>query len=183
MNLSEVKDMRRGLGITQTELAKMAGISQATIARIEAGTVDPAFANVQKIFSVLDKIKKTKLPKNISLHDIASRKVIYIESRAGLKKAAGIMKRKNISQMPVTEKGAIVGSITEADISHAIISGEPEKLSVRDVMKSPLPMIDINSSIDPVVGLLDYSPAVLITKRGSVNSIITRADMLKLIKR
>ena len=183
MNLSEIKDIRRSLGLTQSELAKMAGISQATIARIEAGNVDPAFANAQRVFSALDKVKKTQLPKHVSLQDIMSRKVIYIESTANLRKAAIIMKRKNISQMPVIEKGAIVGSITEADISHAVFSRNPEKLSVKDVMKSPMPAIDVNSSIDLVVGLLDHSPALLITKRGSAASIITRADMLKLIKR
>ena len=132
MNLSEIKDIRRSLGLTQSELAKMAGISQATIARIEAGNVDPAFANAQRVFSALDKVKKTQLPKHVSLQDIMSRKVIYIESTANLRKAAIIMKRKNISQMPVIEKGAIVGSITEADISHAVFSRNPEKLSVKD---------------------------------------------------
>lgn len=182
MNLADIKNTRRNMGLTQTELAKAAGVSQAFIARLESGKVDPSFSKVQRIFSALEKIRRTKLPKDASVKDIMSRNIMYVDGRANLRKAARIMKRKNISQLPVMEKNRIVGTVTEADIAHAIIS-TPKRLLVKDLMKAPMPMVDINSGIDIIIRLLDYSAAVLITKKGSVTGIITRADMLKLVRR
>lgn len=181
MNLAEIRNMRRNIGLTQTELAKMAGVSQAFITRVESGKVDPSFTKVQKIFSALERIR-TGLPKGAKIQDIMSKNVISVESKSYLRQAARIMKKKNISQLPVAEKGKIIGVITEADIAHAIVS-KPERLSVEDLMKLPMPMIDIDSDVDVIVRLLDYSPAVLITKKGSIAGIVTRADMLKLIRR
>lgn len=183
MDAAEIRATRMSLGMTQAQLARAAGVSQAFVARLEAGSADSSFSKVQGVLSSLEKMKMTRLPKGVGVQDIMSRGVIFIESRSDLKRAARIMKRRNISQLPVTERNRIVGAITEAEISHAITSKNPERLLVRDLMKLPMPMIDINSDMDLVVRLLDHSPAVLITRKGSVAGIVTRADMLKLIRR
>ena len=52
MDLSEIKRLRGKLGITQSELAKRAGVSQALIARIENKSVDPRYSKVVDIFSL-----------------------------------------------------------------------------------------------------------------------------------
>jgi y4mF family transcriptional regulator len=44
---------RKTLGISQTDLAEMSGVSLATIKNIERGKGNPSFETVEKILSVL----------------------------------------------------------------------------------------------------------------------------------
>jgi len=53
-DLSRIAVMRKRMGLTQTELAEKAGVSQSLIARVEAGTVDPRYSKVEKIFRALE---------------------------------------------------------------------------------------------------------------------------------
>jgi transcriptional regulator with XRE-family HTH domain len=48
-----VRALRAELHMTQTQLAKRAGITQSHLARIEAGKVDPQVSTLRKIFSAL----------------------------------------------------------------------------------------------------------------------------------
>ena len=49
----ELRSLRKKANLTQKELAMKAGISQALIARIEAGDVDPRVSTLRKILIVL----------------------------------------------------------------------------------------------------------------------------------
>ena len=53
MDLSDIKRLRMKVGLSQTALAKKAGVSQAHIAKIESGKVDPRFSTVDRIFRCL----------------------------------------------------------------------------------------------------------------------------------
>ena len=54
MNLREVVKERRGvLGISQIDLAEMAGISLATVKDIERGASNPSMKTVTRILEVL----------------------------------------------------------------------------------------------------------------------------------
>lgn len=44
---------RKTLGLSQTDLAEMSGVSPATIKNIERGKGNPSFETVEKILSVL----------------------------------------------------------------------------------------------------------------------------------
>ena len=48
-----VRHLRRRYGLTQEELAKKAGIARVTLARIEAGSVDPAASTLRKLAAAL----------------------------------------------------------------------------------------------------------------------------------
>ena len=178
--LEEIKTLRRSLDLTQSELAKLSGVSQSLIARIESGRVDPSFSKVEKIFDALKKSKSKKI--DLTAKGIMKRNVITIHSQEKIIKATSIMKRRDISQLPVIEKSAVVGTISEKDISHSILK-DPRNLLVKDVMNDPLPLVSINTSIEMLSDLLDYHSAVLVTENGKVRGIVCRSDLLKLVKR
>jgi transcriptional regulator with XRE-family HTH domain len=46
---STVRRLRRRAGLTQEELSERAGIGRATLARVEAGSVDPAASTLRKL--------------------------------------------------------------------------------------------------------------------------------------
>lgn len=48
-----IRALRAELHMTQTQLAKRAGITQSHLARIEAGKVDPQLSTLRRIFSAL----------------------------------------------------------------------------------------------------------------------------------
>jgi len=58
VELSEIKRLRQKVGLSQTALAKKAGVSQAHIAKIESGKVDPRFSTVEKILQCLKEEEK-----------------------------------------------------------------------------------------------------------------------------
>src|SRR3989442_5090468 len=54
-SLGEIPKKRKELGLTQSRLAVSAGVSQSIIAKIEAGSVDPSYSVVQRLFSALER--------------------------------------------------------------------------------------------------------------------------------
>lgn len=66
MNLREVvKDRRSVLGISQLDLAEMAGISLATVKDIERGAGNPSMKTVAKILEVLGLEMEFRIRKTI----------------------------------------------------------------------------------------------------------------------
>lgn len=49
----EIKKARKDSGKTQWDIAHLTGISQAMIARIESGTVDPSTSTLRKVIAAL----------------------------------------------------------------------------------------------------------------------------------
>lgn len=176
--MDEIRRMRLAAGITQQALADKAGVSQALIARIERGAVDTSYSKMKKI---LDVLVQGAVGRNINVSDIMSKSVFSIRSGEKIRKAARIMKLRNISQLPVIEDGKVLGSISEKDISRTILE-KKESLFVADVMSDPPPIISINTNASVLSGLLDYHSAVLVSQNGRIRGIITRADMLKLVR-
>ncbi len=178
MDIKKISIMRKMKSITQKELAEKAGVSQSLIARIEKGTVDPAYSKVEKIFSVLQKEQHAS---DVVAGQIMSKTISSISPLRSLLSAVNVMKRKNISQMPVMKDGVVVGTITEKDIAHAfVINDDPSSLKVGDIMESPLASIDINTSLDVISSILEAQSAVLVTQNGKIKGIVARADLLKL---
>ena len=48
--LNEISKKRKILGLTQSELAKLAGVSQSLIAKLESGKIEPSYTKVKTIF-------------------------------------------------------------------------------------------------------------------------------------
>lgn len=48
-----IREHRHAAGLTQTELARRAGTSQPTVARLETGTSEPTVATLRRIASAL----------------------------------------------------------------------------------------------------------------------------------
>ncbi len=181
MDIKKISVMRKMKGITQKELAEKTGVSQSLIARIEKGTVDPAFSKVEKIFSVL---QKEQHESDVTAGQIMSKTISSISPLRSLSSAVNVMKRKNISQMPVMNDGVVVGTITEKDVAHAFVMNEdPSLLKVNDIMESPLASIDINTSLTVISSLLEAQSAVLVTKNGKIKGLVARADLLKVVKK
>ncbi len=180
--LKTIQGMRKQIGLTQTQLAKAAGVSQSMIARIESGKADPSYSSIKNVFLALESAGKGKI---MTAKDIMSRHVATIRSNVSVKEAAKVMKSKGISQIPIVDDNVVVGSISEKTLTDKIAQGlQLDNLSlvpVKDIMEQAFPQVDETTNISVVSTLLEYQPAVLVTNKGRISGIVTKADLLKLV--
>ncbi|VVC02151.1 CBS domain protein [uncultured archaeon] len=178
--ISWIKDKRRQLGITQQSLARLAGVSQSLIAKVEAGRIDPAYSKARSIIAALE---REGFSREKCARDIMHPGIETVSAGETLHSAAAKMRKRNISQMPVVESGRVVGSISEqAVLAH--FSSDPNKtarLSVGEAMEQPFPSALPSTPISAVAALLRHYPAVLVMDRGEIAGIITKADLLKTV--
>jgi len=177
----ELRELRKKASLTQAELAKRAGVSQALIARIEAGDVDPRLSTVKKIFNaIMDAERERKLAKNYMITPI-----IIASAEETIESAISKLKKYKISQMPVSEKGGIAGSISEKDLLIKLsASKNPEELrraKLSSIMNEPFPIVGANTDLRSVSALLEYHPAVLVQEGGKPMGIICRSNLLGVV--
>lgn len=178
MNLTDIKLLRKKFNLTQTQLAKLSGVSQSLIAKIEADRIDPTYTKTQKIFDVLRNfgVKKEK-----RAADIMSTSIIRTDPHEQVIQAVKKMKKHQISQMPVYQDDTIVGIISESTILDGI-SQTPEKLNslrVGDLMESVPPTVPQEAPASALLDLLKYYSILLVGSRGKIVGIITKADLLE----
>ena len=178
----DIKRLRKKVGLTQTELAKLAGVSQSLIARIEKGTVDPRLSTLRRILEAI-KLVEMRAKKAKSARDVMYSPVITIKSNEKVKKAIELMEKYAISQLPVVnDNGVPVGSITESTVLKKLLSGDPEKifqLKVEEIMEESFPTITPSTNIKDIQQLiLKKYPAVLVMEKGKIVGIITKIDLI-----
>lgn len=171
---SLLRRLRLEAKLTQKKLAELVGVSQAHIAKIEQGKVDPRLSTINKILRVLTESKEKRCK------DIMTRGVIFAKPDDDVLKVSEIMVRHAISQMPVLTKGKVVGTITEESIIKKLGSNIAEE-KVEGVMDPPLPTVSEDTSVSAIRPLLERRPGVLVVNGKRIIGIITRSDLLKTI--
>lgn len=176
LQLENIKNMRKKLGLTQSELAKKANVSQSLVAKIEAGKIDPTFSKAKSIFDTLNAtIKKDTL----AAKDIMQTKIISVSINETVNDIIQKMRKHNISQLPVLDR-YVVGLVSEASILEKIKSGgDIHKLTAEDVMAEAAPMVSENTDVETISGILKQNPMVIVSKHGVLAGVITKADLLK----
>lgn len=179
---SEIRAMRTRVGLTQAKLAELAGVTQAYIAKIEAGLSDPRVSTLEKISNVLE--RGVVEGSHILVGQIMSSPIIFVKPTDKIERAVRLMESHDVSQLPVLESGVQVGSISETVFVRKIASGEDmSKLlgsSVSGVMDEPFPTVRKDADIDVAYHLLEHEPALVVVEHGRSVGIVTKADVFKL---
>ncbi|MEM4554494.1 MAG: CBS domain-containing protein [Candidatus Anstonellaceae archaeon] len=176
-DLRLIKELRLKLGITQQQLARAAGVSQSLLAKIEAGKVEPTYS---KALRIIQAIKGMQCQKEKKAKDIMHCGVEIAYVGQPLHQAISKMRKKNISQLAVSDGKKIIGSLSEQGIVKRLSSGQDlSSAKVADVMDEAFPTVLPDAPISSITPLLQHYPAVLVLKKGEVIGIITKADILK----
>jgi len=182
-SLEEIARKRKLLGLTQKELAMLAGVSQSFIAKIESGKISPSYTRVKAIFDVLFQLESKM---SFRAKHIMHGKVIGVQREDVVSRAVQLMMDYDYSQLPVFDGDRVIGSISEKTILNLIASGrdilEISSKPVEEVMDEAFPQVDENTPLTLISNLLQVYPAVLVLRKGRVVGIITKADLLKIIK-
>jgi predicted transcriptional regulator len=175
-SLKEIKAVRKRLGITQQELAKLAGVSQSLITKVESGKLDPTYTKAKNVFDALRQLEEKK---SIKAKDLMNKKLVSLSLSSTIRDAMKKMKKHSISQLPIIEEGKCLGLITETDVLEAFMKEVAHDCSVGDIMQPPPPVIDEGATKDVIVGLLRYYPIVLVGEKGNIVGFITKSDLFE----
>jgi predicted transcriptional regulator len=179
---SEVRSLRKKLGLTQAEVAKAAGVSQPLIARIENGAVDPRLSTFTAVLEALNRAER----KGVLLSEVMTTPVASVRATDTVSAAIKAMREKDISQLPVLAKGVPVGSLSDRQVVHALSEAQDAeqlaKRSVGDIMGSPFPVAGPDMSVDQAARLLEDQPAILVMEKGKLVGIVAKADLLSLVR-
>ena len=170
----DLRERRTELGLTQSELAEQADVSQPLIARIEGGDVDPRLSTLRRIVSALQEAEGGILRASDLMHT----PVISVEPDASVHDTTELMDEKGYSQMPVIRDGTPQGLIATSDIR-----GRSEEnvgqLPVNEVMHESMTTVEPDATIDAIDAHLDHNDAVLVVDGGETVGIITEADIAR----
>lgn len=158
------------MSLTQQELAKRAGISQSLLTKVERGIVVPNYGIAVRLFEALDELGHSDGKK---LSDIMHHGVIAVKISDTVEHASRIAKKHAISQLPVLDRGAVVGAVTTS-----MLVGVQGSVRVSSIMKEPYPILNGNAPVEIARGLLKQYPAILIVGKSSIIGIVTAEDML-----
>jgi len=179
--LEEIPRRRKSLDLSQKELAILAGVSQSMIAKLEALKISPSYERTKRIFDALEEREVA-----LKVREIASKKVIGVRSQDTVSRATELMRQTGFSQLPVLDDRVAVGSISEKTVLAQILKGmnlaELSRKRVEEIMDESFPQLDEESPFSAVSPLLQYSPAVIVTKKGRLSGIVTKADLLKVVR-
>jgi cystathionine beta-synthase len=122
----------------------------------------------------------------LTAQDIISKKdyqeIITIDCEKSVLEAINTIKSLNISQIPVTQKGMVIGKISESDILNSLLENPSIKSQpIKNITTAPFPFVDLNTSIDKISTMINKDNiAVLVEAEGKIE-IITQYDIINAI--
>jgi predicted transcriptional regulator len=181
-SLEDIAKKRRQLGLKQVELAKLSGVSQSLVAKLEAGTIDSSYTKVKTIFDVLERLQtKTKIQEE----KIVPAHLVSVQENEPISRVVQLMKDHGYSQVPVFKGKQCVGSISEKSILRQILAGKDlaqiSKLPASEIMEESFPQVAEDAPLSLISSLLQVYSAVLVSKKGNVTGILTKADLLRML--
>ena len=170
------------LGLTQQKLARLAGVSQSLIAKLESQKIEPSYTKVKAIFDALERLQTET---EVRAEEVLHSEVVGVQKSVPVSKAVQTMAEHGYSQLPVFDGEHSIGSISEKTIIEKVSAGSDlnqiSKCAVGEVMEEAFPQVGEDAPLPLISSLLQIYPAVLILKKGKVVGIVTKADLLKIL--
>ncbi len=172
----DLRRMRMEAGYSQSDLADVVGVSQAYIARMERGDLDPKLSIVHAIVETLTGLRK------LLCSEIMTENPVTVDSRQTIHDAIERMKEGHFSQLPVVRGNRVIGCVTDEDVFMAR-GLDKRRVSVEAIM-NPLgiPTVEEETPISVILPLFQTFQAVVVQNQGRISGIISRTDLLKLGK-
>jgi cystathionine beta-synthase len=92
------------------------------------------------------------------------------------------MKEYNVSQLPVVDDdGRLVGIVSEIDLLNHMLQADhihQADETIREMVDPDVPVVGPNSALETLMSLFAERPAVIITRDGKLEGILTKIDIL-----
>lgn len=136
--------------------------------------------NIKNIkYYAYEKKEKQQGSKKMKVKEIM-KKVITVDGNISLKEAATLMSRKNIGSLVVTEKGTILGIVTERDILKYISHSNNLHAKVEDIMTQDVITVDANADLVEASNLMFQHriKKLPVIEKNKLVGIITATDLI-----
>ena len=173
-DITNLRKIRKQIGLTQYKFANQAGISQSMIAKIESGRLDPTYSKVKQIEQALESLTKQQ---EKTANEIMNKKIISINPDKKTSEIIKLMNKHNISQLPIIKNSKVIGLISESSILGKELD-EIKKFTAKELMDEAPPIIDKNAGIEIIKHLLKFYPLILIREKEKILGLITKADLI-----
>lgn len=175
--VEKLRDKRRKLDLTQSEVAHKAEVNKATVSRMEnKGTKNINYQTVYSIWSELNRREQQQKPTDVA-EDIMSPDIEWVITDESARDARMLMYEYCFSQVPVRlpEEKNSVGTVTE----RSLMETQNMSKSVDEVMDAPLIEVRPKTTKEVIVNIFkDGEDAVLVRDPDgdAYSGIVTRAD-------
>jgi cystathionine beta-synthase len=106
-------------------------------------------------------------------------KLVSVPLGITVDEAVNLMREHDISQVPVIEGGAVVGSISETRILEILVSDPVAKLKpVAEYMEKPFPVLSQDASIEEIANSMDHQRSAILVKHPTGYDILTKSDLI-----
>ena len=122
------------------------------------------------------------LPIVYAVRYLMSKPLITVEAETAAQKAIQMMVKSNIGALIVTERGKLIGIVTERDIlKNCCLNVSCEEVRVKEIMTSPLITIDAEAPLGEAVKVMTDKDIrrLLVTEDGKISGIVTDKDLMK----
>jgi cystathionine beta-synthase len=127
-------------------------------------------------------LKDEKLTARDIIRKKDRQEIITIDCEKSILEAINVIKSLNISQIPVTQKGMVIGKITESGILDALLENPALKsYPVQTITTASFPFVDLNTSIDKISAMINKDNIAVLVEDGGNIEIITQYDIINAI--
>ncbi len=105
---------------------------------------------------LLSRKKEEESGVSLKVEDVMVKEVITIDENSTVKEAADVMNKFEIGCLIAVKKGKAMGIITERDLLKRVVAEakDANKAKVKDVMSSPLVVVEPSMDLDEAVRLM-----------------------------
>lgn len=165
----DLKQTRKNLGLSQSDVAQECGLSRPSVSKIENGKTDPRLSTLREICSVLNETSE-----KVTARSVMTKNVISIAPDEQISTAVDRMFQHGVSQMPVLEDSDSVGSISYTEVVKGL---DTDKTAINEFMTKSLPTVPPEKKLIEVNSILNHSSAVLVESGDDIVGVITESDI------
>ena len=141
---------------------------------------------VGKVFNDDWMIQRGFMDKELRVRDLLAKKIDKtfhsLEKKATLNEALSLMKDRDISQLPITSNGKMIGSITQNKVLNYILENPLKNAdrTVSEIMDNKFPEVSIDTPLKDLNKYITKEvPAVITIDSNNETQIITQYDIIQ----
>lgn len=166
--VAELRQKRKERSMTQTELARRAGVSQSFVAKLEAGEVSPGYERVRRLEEALEDENGATVEPHI-------RPAVTVDPDGPAVDAARTVLEAGYAI--VARDGVQIGSIQPPHILPQTAGGLHDR-TAESIMSEAFPELSPHASETSLRSLLSHSPVVVIVDDGAITGAVTVENLL-----
>jgi CBS domain-containing protein len=125
----------------------------------------------------------------MKVSDVMTRDVISVDKDEKLERIVSLMEKHRVSKIPVTEKGSLVGIVTDGDLMDELgairnKTTTANTLHVSAAMQRKAPTIDSEADVEDAIEAMKrdgHAGMLPVVHNGTLVGVVTKADFLPLV--